>query len=428
MKITTSAFRRRALLPGFVALLFAVSATVVQAVDYFKFVPGHGLTGRTAQKTFQQALTEAKNFNNTNPRVKITFIEQDYAWADLESASGGVYTAQPIIDDIHDAAAEGFLLRAMITFKFGPLPAYLSNLNGGLNYDDTVAIKNQAGEDAGLNIRMDLANVRNRLKLLFTNVIQQIKNDSAAWNSFYGVVLQETALGTPKNPAFDWADVEDAWYDGLVDVHAHLYNQLYKSSAPAEPRRRLFWQMVNAPRTKMQWLIGTMMDANGGKGRGGLCGPDTFPKEPAGTQYSLAETYDLMRVSRTRLPISLHVYSENYRAPDHGGPFALQAIWNPAVGENDPLRNSDAADGIANFLGCVPHGSRNWANSMQVHNVVWSMADNEDTTPPIAPIGPTNWTGWKRAKEWMRTTSQTVADAAGGCNTTTPTIVTRNPN
>lgn len=407
------------------------------AADYYLFQPGHGLTGQSAGVDFETTLAAAVDINTnmhaTAPnkyRVRIRFIEQVYDWPDIET-SKDTYDISKILDDLRACADRGLKLRVQICYKLVSYPDdyYLHTLDGANPNEATVKLVKGPyipAEETPYDIRLDRWQVRERLKKLYTKVIDRIKNSvdedgNPLWNAFYGIVLQETALAKPADPAFEWTPaIQDNWFANLKLVHAHLFEKLNNENVP-EPKRRLFWQMINAPRTRTEDIVNSMKAGNGGKGWGALCGPDTFPKEPhignpeTGALWTaLSETYQLMRDARTKLPISLHVYSSNYRSPYRGGPLQEQAIYNTAVGDND--NNLNTPDGIANFLGCVPSPH---VNSMQVHNVVWSLADNPNGTPAF--------TGWSRVKTWMKNTTQTVYGWVGGCNAAPPSVVTTAP-
>lgn len=65
---------------------------------------------------------------------------------------------------------------------------------------------------------------------------------------------------------------------------------------------------------------------------------------------------------------------------------ANQPIYSPVYSDNDNGLNTPGD--IVNFLGCVPHPQ---AHSLQVNNVVWSLADGPDNPNTQYP-----WTGLSR--------------------------------
>lgn len=213
--------------------------------------------------------------------------------------------------------------------------------------------------------------------------------------------------GTPLARAPWTTTTRTQWVTNLLTFHAYLATNLQNtapSNASSKPHR-LFWQMVNSPTTDAQTIIDAMPVG------GGLCGPDTFPREPAPgaqpgdpTRVSLYQTYQKMRTQRGILPLSLHVYAANYWGPyvhadkevtaagdllPHLGP---QTIWGrdpgntidsyTETGLGAAQTNDHAGVGIANFLGCVApwakktpeEGGQREPHNMQVNNVVWAFS------------------------------------------------------
>jgi hypothetical protein len=413
--------RLAALLKGLVPLLafvFALSAPPAEAATEYMFIPGHGLTRRQAGATLtiQDTIDECNVLRtSTSPvyKVKMQFVEEEYLWKDLETADN-VFNFTKIIGDAQKCNKPwngGMKLRALIVIKFGGIPAWLDP-------SGVVSVNN----GATTNIKLDQDWVYQKVKRLFDKLATAMKADAEAWAGFYGIVLQETALGAAAY--FDNGTAGQmhvtGWFTNLRKLHGDLHGFLVKPSDP-KPNRRLFWQMINANLSEVDMIVtnltSTAVDA------GGLCTPDTFPKEPHGMEQSVIHAYDTMRTKRNVLPISLHVYSENYRAAYHGStPPAEQFIWS--TDDANPYGGPDGApDGIANFLGCVanPDVIQNPKDSIRAHNVVWSMA----TGTSFDPILNQNFTwGWSKVKTWMQSANATAGtNGSGGCNTAIPTAI-----
>ena len=395
-------------------LAASVSAVAVSAAlptpkadtDYL-LVPGHGVTKRTAEPytTFTDAVNEA-NLVNTTPgfQVKISFVEEAYTWKELQPLDTlGSINITRLTQDLQACYNKGLRLRVLLlAYKYDG------------NFPDWVIANGHTRTIHGGNHDYQMLNLNDnntflKLKALYQGVASQIKTlSSNLQDTFYGFVLQETAMGSQGD--FNLDETND-WFYNLNRSHQVLATALKGFSAPTAQPNRLFWQMVNYPDDRVQEIIDNMPIG------GGLCGPDTFPKEPhprggGGTEWGLANTYEKMRAVREAkaMPISLHVYALNYYRPYQGDwsanpPPEEQLIYDTSVGEND--NGLGTPDGIANFLGCVPNPH---VDSLMVHNVVWSIADR-----PLS-----GWEGWERVKDWMKIDAQTNPGFNGGCNTATP--------
>lgn len=422
--------------PLLLAIALAALAPVALAAPTHLFVPGHGLTDRTSgvNRTTRQLLDECET---TGPWMRL--IEISYDWGDLEGdlASDGTRTWKAaglarIRQDAEACAARGKYLRVMLQHRYADFPAYMRKGDR-----HTFSIRDNTphpGEPPPRVIKLDQPESLKLLEGLYAQVISTLQSSSAARRGFYGFVIQETALG---ESLYLNRSIETAWYANLRAFHQWLGGRLVNFD-DAAPRGRLFWQMVNFPAREIPTIIAALPPG------AGLCGPDTFPREPVSfakdtgkaSYGSLYKTYDLMR-QRTDRPVSLHVYNGNYvydRA--HFLPDAIkgvQPIWTdtnlPAANDLD---NKDAGDGIANFLGCVSTGRS--PDTLAVHNIIWSLASGtlrpssgkpgahkfgQDEASPSQPAGPY---GWPQVKAWMQHSSQfPTADAAGGCTATVPT-------
>lgn len=423
-------------LPLCLAFVLAALAPAASAAPTHLFVPGHGLTDRTSgvSRTTKQLLDECEV---TGPWMRL--IEIAYDWGDLEGepAPDGSRTWKTagfarIREDAEACAARGKYLRVMLQHRYADFPAYMRKGD-----HHSFAIRDNTpnpGEPPPRVLKLDQAESLELLKGLYARVIETLQSSAGARQGFYGFVIQETALGT--SPYLS-RPIETAWYANLRAFHQWLGAQLADFDAVA-PRGRLFWQMVNFPAREVPAIIDQLPPG------AGLCGPDTFPREPVSfakdtgkaSQGSLYKTYDLMR-QRTDRPVSLHVYHGNYntdRAPFLPGAIkGVQPIWaDTNLSAANGLDNKDAGDGIANFLGCVSTGRR--PDTLAVHNIIWSSASGtlrpyarkpaghkpgRDEASPGQPAGPY---GWPEVKAWMQHSGQfPKADAAGGCTAAVPT-------
>ena len=475
--------------------------SVSQAATDYLFVPGHGLTAKSknaATITTQNLIDECKA---TGPWM--TFVEREYAWADLQN-DGPVGTNTPgsfitgvdalgnpkgiskIVDDAKKCAAApggGLKLRVMLMHKFAALPRFLTypasastTVDG--KYAVVIARDANTGAPTNYNIKLDYqdshgAVVLQYLEALYQKVIDELKKpgNETARDAFYGFVIQEHAFGTSTY----WTNTTRTnWVSNLLLFHdylaAHLVN--FAPSTTASKPHRLFWQMVNSPTADAQTIIDSMPVG------GGLCGPDTFPREPAPgatsgapNRVSLFQTYQKMRAKRGVMPLSLHVYAANFWNPyvhadqevtatgdmlPHLGPQpiwgrdaanAIDSYTEPGLGAS--MLNDHSGTGIANFLGTVSpwakktpaEGGQGEPDNMQVNNVVWAFttyvsneAELQGFVPPDSN-GPNDAYGWNNVKSWMKTstnnqfpnglhtTPTSPPDPAGGCTVTIPSMI-----
>lgn len=480
MKLRSLSFRFAVVCCG---LLVGVAGALRADTDYL-FVPGHGLTKKSANPaiTTDELIAECKNTGRW-----MRFVEREYPWKALQ-ADGSPDTNEPgpyisgtddrgspigiseIIADAKKCAAAGLKLRVMLMHKFVPLPGFLTR-----NQAYAVPITSINGLPAAYNIKLDRPEVLRFLEALYQRVIDEFKKpgNETARDAFYGFIIQEHAFGS--SPYWTPA-TRTRWVDNLIRFNRYLAAEL-RDFAPATPGskpHRLFWQMVNAPTADAQRIIDAMPAG------GGLCGPDTFPREPApgkepgsSPRAALYQTYVKIRTKRGVLPISLHVYANNYWSPYvHGEKDVTapgdkvpllrpQPIWQqdpkneftsysePGLGA--PIDNLHAGVGIANFLGCVSpwakktpaEGGQGEPDNMQVSNVVWSFT----TFVPkeavlqgyIAGKGKNRHDayGWTNVKEWMmhstsdqfpngrHTQPVSPPDLAGGCTTAIPSTIAK---
>ncbi len=398
-----------------VSLVASLTLSSASAATHL-FVPGHGITARTSgqTKTVNDLIAECQS---TGSWMRI--VEMPYEWADLEGATAGSWNAAgmaQIRQDAEACAAAGKYLRVMLLHKFGTYPTYMTTGNA-----HTMLMENGIDRNITLNKSETLA----RLKALYARVITELKSTSQAKAGFYGFVLQETALG--GGAYFDDPIVKAAWFNNLRAFHVWLsQNGRLKDFSTVAPGGRLFWQMINANISEVNSIVAQMPAG------GGLCGPDTFPREPVSTENALYAAYNHMR-NNSVLPVSVHVYHKNYstdRAPHHGEAEILngvQPIW--ANTNKNALRlpgnydNLNAGDGIANFLGCVSNVNNGGKpDNLNVHNIIWSTAQGTTNTEGENPAGAY---GWPQVKAWMQITSGEFPNGGnwGGCNGIVPTSI-----
>ncbi len=422
--------------PLLLAAVLAVLAATAPAAPTHLFVPGHGLTDRTSgmNRTARQLLDECEA---TGPWMRL--IEIAYDWGDLEGepAPDGTRTWKTaglarIRQDAEACAARGKYLRVMIQHRYANFPAYMRQ---GDRHSFSIRDNTpNPGEAPPRVLKLDQPESLKLLEGLYAQVIATLQGSADARKGFYGFVIQETALG--ESPYLT-RPIETAWYANLRAFHQWLAGHL-KDFDDAAPRGRLFWQMTNFPAREVPTIIAQLPPG------AGLCGPDTFPREPVNfakdtgkpNNGSLYKTYDLMR-QRSDRPISLHVYHGNYntdRAPFLPDAIrGVQPIWaDTNLPSANGLDNKDAGDGIANFLGCVSAGRH--PDTLAVHNIIWSTASGtlrpydqsrpghkpgRDEASPGQPAGPY---GWLQVKNWMQHSGQFPStDPAGGCTATVPT-------
>ncbi len=424
-------------LPLLLAIMLAALAPAALAVPTHLFVPGHGLTDRTSglNRTSEQLLDECEA---TGPWMRL--IEVAYDWGDLEGepAPDGTRTWKTagftrIRADAEACAARGKYLRVMLQHRYARFPAYMR-----VGDRHSFSIRDNTphpGEAPPRVIKLDQPESLKLLEGLYDRVITTLQSSPAARRGLYGFVIQETALG--ESPYLT-RPIEAAWYANLRAFHQWLGGRLANFD-DAAPRGRLFWQMVNFPAREVPTIIAQLPPG------AGLCGPDTFPREPVShakdtgkaAYGGLYKAYDAMR-QRSDRPVSLHVYHGNYntdRAPFLSDALkGVQPIWTdtnlPAA---NGLDNKDAGDGIANFLGCVSTGRR--PDTLAVHNIIWSTASGtlrpyaskpagtmpgRNEASPGQPAGPY---GWPQVKAWMQHSGQfPKTDPAGGCAATVASL------
>lgn len=404
--------------------------------DYL-FVPGHGLTRRTSgdpEKPLSEAINEAKAIN-ADPayRVKIGFIEEAYTWEEMQknNSSVGDINITRLKADLQACYNEGLRLRVFLsTHKYdASFPHWVINSatpeGGGhvrLVKSGTKVVNNQTVDNMVWMVNLHRPATYNLLKQLYERVMVLLKAEPSHLKAtFYGFVLQESNTGYQNE--FSVSETED-WFANLRLLHTDLSVSLRDvQTGVGTKKHRLFWQMINYPDVQTVGIVESVRLKHGG-----LCGPDTFPREPHlksltpanNFERGLANAYDEIRTASefATMPTSLHVYALNYNKPYQGGVFVdpvNQPIYSTADLDNDSDGLSTPS-GIVNFLGCVPSVPiPKHANSLNVHNVVWSLADGPGTTEYP-------WTGWSRVKNWMKdtNTSKTPTDIYGGCNPTTP--------
>ena len=470
----------RSIVAWFVLLVLPVGAMHAQS-DYL-LIPGHGLTNRTDGRasnavTIGELIRECQA---TGPWMR--FIEREYDWAELQDSGpgntpGDFKLGNPGIGRIVAEASAcndaGLKLRVMLTHKFSSLPQFLTR---GWKYatgDQTTEPKETS------NIKLDKPEVLGFLEELYRAVIAELRKSPGASEAFYGFVIQEHEVGTSS---YWTTERRSAWIENLMAFHlwlagrdwqlqsnswvwadGRLRNFLPGSSHP----HRLFWQMVNSPTTEVKTIIAHLLDtATIGMG-GGICGPDTFPREPGptpshgGARGALYRCYEEMRAVRNVLPMSLHVYHLNYWNPyvhaakndvnmnapekDMDPLIAPQAIWGrqPELPSVNGAPNGNAGIGIANFLGCVPEEQQD-PDNIRVNNVVWSYVKS---IPPEAKYQNPSVQefGWPDVRDWMKSigkygpgqlqdssaqfvrASDDNGSYGGGCNSITPSSIRTAP-
>ncbi len=405
---------------------------------------------------------------NTGPWMQ--FVEREYFWSELQtdgpanSNTPGTYKyGNPgigrIVQEAKACYANGLKMRVMLMHKFATLPAYLT-------YNQKYAVSIGPGV-TDWNIKLDYVDsggaavVLGYLKDLYQAVINELKKpgNENARDAFYGFNIQEHAFGTS---AYWTAARQAKWVDHLIDFNLWLsqggrLRNFAPNTASSKPHR-LFWQMINSPALDAARIADAM--PNGG----GLCGPDTFPREPAPganlgepNRVALYNAYNKMREKRGILPLSLHVYANNYWNPyvhaqkevtavgdmlPHLGP---QPIWGrdnmdtidsyTESGLGSSVTNRWAGVGIANFLGCVSPWAKDWEpDNMQVNNVVWAYTTFvSDEAVDQGFVRPNDAYGWNNVRDWMKLSTNnqfpngnhngSAPDSAGGCTTAIPTKI-----
>ncbi|MBP7141456.1 MAG: hypothetical protein KBA71_06075 [Opitutaceae bacterium] len=485
---------------GALCLLMPLAQPASSAQSDYLFMPGHGLTDRTSGVRHVSIESLIKDCKATGSWMR--FIERDYSWSELQGSGSG-NTPGPfkvgtpgnpgngigrIVQEAIACERAGLKLRVMIAHKFTTLPAFLTANDGKY-------ATGKRGETA--NIKLDQDVVLGFLQALYQKVISELQKSPEAVSGFYGFVIQEHEVGTSTY----WTPVtREKWIYNLKRFHLWLAGRELDPRdgqwkwAPGRLRdfdvrsatpHRLFWQMINSPTREVTTIIAHLLNKPthpepasqlpglpGLPGGGGICGPDTFPREPGPpasqgpARGALYRCYVEMRKVRDILPMSLHVYHLNYWNPyvhaaknnvdmsrmnprDMDPLITPQPIWGrhpeaPSIsgmatpGIND---NGNAGIGIANFLGCVPADQQD-PDNLRVNNIVWSTS----TTPPPEAKYQNNGKpvpdfGWPDVRDWMNNAGRygpgkpddsekqfvrTPGPAGfynGGCNTITPLTI-----
>lgn len=491
-------FKRARLAALLTILSLTLSAARAQS-DYL-FMPGHGLTDRTSGVRHVSIESLIEDCKATGPWMR--FVERDYSWSELQGSGSGntpgpfkVGTPENpgngigrIVQEAIACERAGLKLRVIIAHKFTNLPTFLTANNWKY-------ATGKRGETT--NIKLDQDVVLGFLQSLYQKVISELQMSPEATNGFYGFVIQEHEVGTS---AYWTPAIRAKWIYNLKRFHLWLAGREFDSSsgqwkwvpgrlhdfdANGGKPHRLFWQMINSPTREVTTIIAHLLNEPtkpdsennlpglpGLPGGGGVCGPDTFPREPGPppsqgpARGALYRCYVEMRKVRNILPMSLHVYHLNYWNPyvhaaknnvdmsqmnprDMDPLIRPQPIWGrhpeaPSVsGSNTPTvnDNGNAGIGIANFLGCVPDDQQD-PDNLRVNNVVWSTS----TTPPPEAKYQNNGKqvpdyGWPDVRDWMTnvgrygpgkpddSAKQFVRSPApngfftGGCNATVPLTI-----
>ncbi|MBP7140948.1 MAG: hypothetical protein KBA71_03495 [Opitutaceae bacterium] len=454
----------------------------MQAQSDYLLIPGHGLTNRTDGRasnavTIGELIRECQS---TGPWMR--FIEREYDWAELQDSGAGNTPGEfklgnpgigRIVAEAVACSQAGLKLRVMLTHKFSSLPQFLTR---GWKYatgDQTTDPKETS------NIKLDKPEVLGFLEDLYRTVISELGKSPGASEAFYGFVIQEHEVGTSN---YWTTDTRSSWIENLKAFHLWLAGREWRpelnawtwvdgrlrnfSPGSTHPHR-LFWQMVNSPTTEVKTIIAHLLDSGKIGMGGGICGPDTFPREPGptpshgGARGALFRCYEEMRAVRNVLPMSLHVYHLNYwnpyvhaakndvnmnaQAKDMDPLIAPQPFWGrqPELPSVNGAANGNAGIGIANFLGCVPEDQQD-PDNLRVNNVVWSYVKSippeaRYQNPSVAEYG------WPDVRDWMRnagvyasgrpldSTSQFARAPdesgafAGGCNAITPSSIRSAP-
>lgn len=484
------------------ALLTIISLTLpaARAQSDYLFMPGHGLTDRTSGVRHVSIESLIRDCKATGPWMR--FVERDYSWSELQGSGSGntpgpfkVGTPENpgngigrIVQEAIACERAGLKLRVIIAHKFTNLPTFLTANNWKY-------ATGKRGETT--NIKLDQDVVLGFLQSLYQKVISELQKSPEATNGFYGFVIQEHEVGTS---AYWTPAIRAKWIYNLKRFHLWLAGREFDSSsgqwkwvpgrlhdfdANGGKPHRLFWQMINSPTREVTTIIAHLLNEPtkpdsennlpglpGLPGGGGVCGPDTFPREPGPppsqgpARGALYRCYVEMRKVRNILPMSLHVYHLNYWNPyvhaaknnvdmsqmnprDMDPLIRPQPIWGrhpeaPSVsGSNTPTvnDNGNAGIGIANFLGCVPDDQQD-PDNLRVNNVVWSTS----TTPPPEAKYQNNGRsvpdyGWPDVRDWMTNVGRygpgKPDDSAkqfvrsptpngfftGGCNATVPLTI-----
>ncbi len=480
LRIPSPKGRASLLVAVFVILILLVVPAHAQS-DYL-LIPGHGLTNRTDGRasnavTISELIRECQA---TGPWMR--FIEREYDWAELQDSGVGNTPGEfklgnpgigRIVAEAVACNSAGLKLRVMLTHKFSSLPQFLTR---GWKYatgDQTTDPKETS------NIKLDKPEVLGFLEDLYRTVISELRKSPDASEAFYGFVIQEHEVGTSN---YWTTERRAAWIENLKAFHVWLAGRDWnpqsntwvwaegrlRNFSPGSSRpHRLFWQMVNSPTTEVKTIIAHLLDTSTIRMGGGICGPDTFPREPGptplhgGARGALYRCYEEMRAVRNVLPMSLHVYHLNYWNPyvhaakndvnmnaspkDMDPLIAPQPFWGrqPELPSVNGAPNGNAGIGIANFLGCVPEDQQD-PDNLRVNNVVWSYVKS---IPPEARYQnpAVQEYGWPDVRDWMKangryasrqpqdSTAQFVrvpgndGSFAGGCNPITPSSIRNLP-
>lgn len=473
----------------------ALAAAAVGSAATHMFVPGHGLTDRSSgvTRTIEEMIAECNLTNNnttvSNPAtVKwMRVIEREYDWRSLENdfllSGGNADNPAPasrnwktagldkIKTDAEKCADAGYVLRVILLHKFGDFPTYMIGSAGGVTLNrHTIEIASNSGGTPPRVIKLNQnntagVNTLGVLQGLYDKVITTLKSSEKARRGFYGFVIQETAIGStpyyddPNDPSA--ATRKTQWYTNLRAFHQWLGTKLVSFNStgtnPVTPAGRLFWQMVNGPYPECVTIEAEL--PNGA----GLCGPDTFPRQPVnpnGGRTALYRIYDeLFRDLKWKRPRSLRIASSNYYTDrpffDPTVIVGVQPIWKngdtPSANGWNGLTNQDfsvsypgegnrdAGDGLANFVGTTGGGPNGGTrpDNLDLNNVIWTWDDGTLAAGDVDPGQPSGAWGWSEVKAWMKRSGPLYGigmskdsgdqfprwDPVGGCRTTVPSLI-----
>jgi len=467
---------------GLLVVVSLIPMTAARAQSDYLLVPGHGLTNRTDGRASNAITIDdlIRECQATGPWMR--FIEREYDWDELQGSGPGNTPGEfklgnpgigRIVAEAIACKNAGLKLRVMLTHKFSALPQFLTR---GWKYatgDQTTEPRETS------NIKLDMPEVLQFLENLYTAVISELKKSAEARDAFYGFVIQEHEVGTSS---YWTTGTRGAWIENLKAFHLWLAGREWNPGSKewtwadgrlrnfnpgASSPHRLFWQMVNSPTTEVKTIIAHLLDTKTIGMGGGICGPDTFPREPGptpshgGPRGALYRCYEEMRAVRNVLPMSLHVYHLNYWNPyvhaakndvnmnapekDMDPLIGPQAIWGrqPELPSINGGPNGNAGIGIANFLGCVPEDQQD-PDNLRVNNVVWSFVKS---IPPEARYQnpQVKEYGWPDVRAWMTNTgsyapgqpqdsaaqfvrgADDLGNFTGGCNRITPSSIRSAP-
>jgi len=241
--------------------------------------------------------------------VKISFVEEAYTWAEMQpnNSSVGNIDITRLKADLLACYAAGLRLRVFLsTHKYKEsFPEWVySESNGTTNNNlHTRLVKSGTKVDGSDNlvpmVRLNTTPTYNLLKQLYQQVMVLLKAEGSPVDgpkmkaAFYGFVLQESNTGYQAELS---ADEIYWWFVNLKQLHVDLGASLKDvQTGVGTKKHRLFWQMINYPDAQTVGIVASVK-AN----HGGLCGPDTFPREPHlksvnppnNFEHGLANAYD----------------------------------------------------------------------------------------------------------------------------------------